>query len=336
MNQPIQPQAVAEQAEAEHPPSVAQRVDKMLDSMKYFKEALDEIDVLNPGDVELLENHITTLRQRVANGENRKAVLRRMAVHFKALVMENRWLRGTLFTGGEHGWRNTQVILKQARETLWRQFQRDRTDVEKQVDKLAGFILAEVPGEPSRSEGAIETAMRVLKRYLHMVGKLTRYVEQSGPVPQNAQDPADVFIQIAQERQTYVEEVGTLEEAREAYKLNKANADKQRRFLALEGLTDEFASFEQAREDTSDSPSVDLATKLVPHGFQSEAEGQKEQESLRRRMANAETQGEHDSLARKLKELEEASSNPMVIPGAMVCTACRWGCRWCCPWKSQN
>lgn len=31
-----------------------------------------------------------------------------------------------------------------------------------QVDRLAAFILAEVPGEPSQSQGAVDTAMRVL------------------------------------------------------------------------------------------------------------------------------------------------------------------------------
>ena len=34
---------------------------------------------------------------------------------------------------------------------------------EQQVDRLAKFILAEVPGEPKESEGAVDTAIRVIK-----------------------------------------------------------------------------------------------------------------------------------------------------------------------------
>ena len=33
-----------------------------------------------------------------------------------------------------------------------------------QIDKLAKFIMAEVPGEPSQSEGAIDTAIRIIRR----------------------------------------------------------------------------------------------------------------------------------------------------------------------------
>ena len=34
-----------------------------------------------------------------------------------------------------------------------------------QIDLLAEYIMAEIPGEPSRSEGAGETAIRIIKRY---------------------------------------------------------------------------------------------------------------------------------------------------------------------------
>ena len=33
-----------------------------------------------------------------------------------------------------------------------------------QIDELATFILEEVPGEPSRSEGAVDTAIRLLRQ----------------------------------------------------------------------------------------------------------------------------------------------------------------------------
>lgn len=39
-----------------------------------------------------------------------------------------------------------------------------------QIDELAAFILAEVDGEPSRSEGAVDTAIRVLRDALDIAG----------------------------------------------------------------------------------------------------------------------------------------------------------------------
>ena len=34
-----------------------------------------------------------------------------------------------------------------------------------QIDKLANFIMKEVPGEPSLNEGAVDTAIRIIKEY---------------------------------------------------------------------------------------------------------------------------------------------------------------------------
>jgi hypothetical protein len=39
----------------------------------------------------------------------------------------------------------------------------DNETLESQVDRLANFIMAEVPGEPSQSEGAIDTAIRIIR-----------------------------------------------------------------------------------------------------------------------------------------------------------------------------
>ena len=33
-------------------------------------------------------------------------------------------------------------------------------DLDQQINQLANFIMAEIPGEPSQSEGAVDTAMR--------------------------------------------------------------------------------------------------------------------------------------------------------------------------------
>ena len=38
---------------------------------------------------------------------------------------------------------------------------------EQQVERLSAFILSEVPGEPSQSEGAVDTAMRLLRELVN-------------------------------------------------------------------------------------------------------------------------------------------------------------------------
>jgi hypothetical protein len=60
-----------------------------------------------------------------------------------------------------------------------------------QIDRLAAFILEKVPGEPSQSQGAVDTAIRVMENFekqtrpseaLNLfMGWLTTRKEQSGP-----------------------------------------------------------------------------------------------------------------------------------------------------------
>ena len=39
-------------------------------------------------------------------------------------------------------------------------------DLERQIDRLADFILEHIPGEPSQSQGAIQTAIRLLTNWM--------------------------------------------------------------------------------------------------------------------------------------------------------------------------
>ena len=41
----------------------------------------------------------------------------------------------------------------------------DEPKVNSQIDKLANFIMSEVEGEPSQSQGAVDTAIRIIKSY---------------------------------------------------------------------------------------------------------------------------------------------------------------------------
>ena len=37
---------------------------------------------------------------------------------------------------------------------------------EKQINRLANFILNEVPGEPSKNEGVVDCAIRIIRNYM--------------------------------------------------------------------------------------------------------------------------------------------------------------------------
>jgi hypothetical protein len=54
--------------------------------------------------------------------------------------------------------------------------------LEAQVDRLARFIMAEVPGEPSQNEGAIDTAIRIIRTLQTAKPKVTK--EQAREVAQ--------------------------------------------------------------------------------------------------------------------------------------------------------
>lgn len=45
----------------------------------------------------------------------------------------------------------------------------ENESLESQVKRLADFIMQEVPGEPSQAEGAIDTAIRLLKEYVRLL-----------------------------------------------------------------------------------------------------------------------------------------------------------------------
>ena len=55
-------------------------------------------------------------------------------------------------------------------------------DLDAQVKKLANFIMDNLPGEPSQSEGAIDCAIRILQRYSDDLIKMTdAYIEAANP-----------------------------------------------------------------------------------------------------------------------------------------------------------
>lgn len=64
-----------------------------------------------------------------------------------------------------------------------------------QIDQLANFIMAEVPGEPSPDEGAVECAIRLIRAYR---GKLTEMPSQTVIIGEDALDIRDAEVALAE------------------------------------------------------------------------------------------------------------------------------------------
>lgn len=67
------------------------------------------------------------------------------------------------------GWEEDDVLTGQRTdlEAITGRGRRRMTESsEAQIDRLAAFIMNEVPGEPSQSEGAVDTAIRWMRERL--------------------------------------------------------------------------------------------------------------------------------------------------------------------------
>ena len=60
-------------------------------------------------------------------------------------------------------WPHNKMIEKEIVLGILKQL--DEPEVNSQIDKLANFIMSEVEGEPSQSQGAVDTAIRIIKSY---------------------------------------------------------------------------------------------------------------------------------------------------------------------------
>lgn len=65
------------------------------------------------------------------------------------------------------------ILMSEFRErNKWRE---QYVELNEQVHILSTFIMKNIPGEPSRSEGAIETAIRLLSQYYSEEPRLAKY-----------------------------------------------------------------------------------------------------------------------------------------------------------------
>ena len=69
---------------------------------------------------------------------------------------------------------------------LWVQACAERDQLDVQIDRLANFIMQHVPGEPSQSQGAVDTAIRLLGRATRLAAleaAARALIEMTGPHP---------------------------------------------------------------------------------------------------------------------------------------------------------
>jgi hypothetical protein len=71
---------------------------------------------------------------------------------------------------------DTVTLTRSAYERLVRQDEKVLV-LQSQINKLANFIMAHVEGEPSQSEGAVDTAIRLLVAYNQQAQQVAGYQE---------------------------------------------------------------------------------------------------------------------------------------------------------------
>lgn len=62
-----------------------------------------------------------------------------------------------------------EIVMINWLRTKW--INRNVPSSSKQIEQLGKFILSDVPGEPSQSQGAVETAIRLIRKNVHGVAK---------------------------------------------------------------------------------------------------------------------------------------------------------------------
>lgn len=159
-----------EMVEQKNQPNLVQQIDMFLDDLEYRANGIG-IRELNMKDVGRLKDYIYLLRQQAQKASNQRKTLKAMNKSHQAVVMENRWLRELISSDSVIGIKWASV-MERARKTLWSQFRWLRLDkgAQDQLSKLAKFIVAEIPGEPSRSEGAADTIIRWAKNVKNIHG----------------------------------------------------------------------------------------------------------------------------------------------------------------------
>jgi gas vesicle protein len=106
------------------------------------------------------------------------------------------------------------VIIATRRSRQLRREQKalhDAADAHAQIAKLAEFILADVPGEPSQSEGAVDTAIRLIKNgeeYRAALSDQTEAIDRVGKLAMEVNAQAEASDALARRYFNHIETIG--------------------------------------------------------------------------------------------------------------------------------
>jgi hypothetical protein len=145
------------------------QVDTILGALEYATADPLTLPDVNVRDVGKLRQHIALLRRQAVKAGNQRKALKAINRAQRMIRLELQWLWGLMKNAGANPPTPTTEfsnLFERSKATLWDQFRqeiRHSNSAQEQVDKLAKFILAEVPGEPSRDEGAVDTAIRWIR-----------------------------------------------------------------------------------------------------------------------------------------------------------------------------
>ena len=81
------------------------------------------------------------------------------------------------------------------RDVLYRINQLDEPEANSQIDKLANFIMSEVEGEPSQNQGAVDTAIRIIKSYQNQETLSQKWIDEHEKREQLRDPFGNVYLQ---------------------------------------------------------------------------------------------------------------------------------------------
>jgi hypothetical protein len=114
-----------------------------------------------------------------------------------------------------------------------------RETSQQQVDRLAKFIMEEVPGEPSHSEGAVDTAIRIIRHALDLQQRDAELVSHIETVlrPEMSYINKAMYDDVLAERDRLFQEIKAWE--RKAMEGVAARAERDRLIQALQRILTE-------------------------------------------------------------------------------------------------
>jgi microcompartment protein CcmL/EutN len=129
---------------------------------------------MNQQDIEAQDNLRAIAKSLVENLDNVISTANYDCLRYARRVLdaekENEYLKASLLTLREK--LDAKEVLSTEEITAKMKEVEIVSSLQSQIDGLAGFITANVPGEPAQSEGACDTAVRIIKNLQEQVQRL--------------------------------------------------------------------------------------------------------------------------------------------------------------------